>query len=84
MSDPTDLPLEKIPLEKIPLEKIMDELEQIVGSLESGEQSLDDSLKLFERGVQLARLGQTRIDTAEKRVEQLLNGNTPNETKVPF
>ena len=69
---------------ELPLEKIMEELEQIVGTLEDGSQSLDDSLKLFERGVRLARVGQERIDSAEKRVEQLLNGNTPNETKVPF
>lgn len=68
----------------LPLEGIMSELEKIVSDLEDGSSSLDDSLRLFERGVRLARLGQDRIDGAEKRIEQLLNGNTSNESKVPF
>lgn len=40
--------------------------------LEGGELSLDDSLKLFEEGVQVARAAQQRLDQAERRVEELL------------
>lgn len=68
----------------IPLEEIMSELETIVGQLEDGALSLDDSLRLFERGVKLSRLGQEKIDHAEKRIEQLINGNTKDESRVPF
>ncbi|HEY7872047.1 MAG TPA: exodeoxyribonuclease VII small subunit, partial [Rudaea sp.] len=32
-------------------EKSLDELEKLVGKMEHGEQSLDDSLKSYERGI---------------------------------
>lgn len=47
-------------------------LADIVAQLESGELPLERSLALFEEGVKLARAAQTRLDTAEKRVEELL------------
>ncbi len=40
--------------------------------LERGELPLEESLRLFEEGVRLSRLSQQKLDTAEKRVEQLL------------
>ena len=55
-------------------------LADIVAQLESGELTLERSLALFEEGVRLARTAQTRLDVAEKRVEELLaidaQGNT--------
>ena len=54
-------------------------LSDIVQRLETGELPLEESLRLFEEGVRLARASQARLDAAEKRVEQLLavdqNGN---------
>ncbi len=47
-------------------------LADIVAQLESGELTLERSLALFEEGVRLARTAQTRLDVAEKRVEELL------------
>ena len=40
--------------------------------LERGELPLEESLRLFEEGVKLSRMSQQKLDTAEKRVEQLL------------
>ena len=48
------------------------ELEAIVEKLEQGDLSLDDSLKQFERGVQLTRICQTALTQAEQKVEILL------------
>lgn len=48
------------------------ELEAIVEKLEQGELSLDDSLKHFERGVQLTRVCQAALTQAEQKVEILL------------
>nr|WP_322096844.1 exodeoxyribonuclease VII small subunit [Povalibacter uvarum] len=48
------------------------ELEAIVEKLEQGELSLDDSLKQFERGVQLTRVCQAALTQAEQKVEILL------------
>jgi exodeoxyribonuclease VII small subunit len=47
-------------------------LTEIVQVLERGELPLEESLRLFEEGVKLSRLSQQKLDTAEKRVEQLL------------
>ncbi len=47
-------------------------LSEIVQSLERGDLPLEESLRLFEEGVQLSRVSQQRLDAAEKRVEQLL------------
>jgi exodeoxyribonuclease VII small subunit len=47
-------------------------LTEIVQALERGDLPLEESLRLFEEGVKLSRVSQTRLDAAEKRVEQLL------------
>jgi exodeoxyribonuclease VII small subunit len=47
------------------------ELEGIVRKLEEGDMALDDSLKLYERGVQLSRFCHARLEDAEHRIEVL-------------
>jgi exodeoxyribonuclease VII small subunit len=47
-------------------------LGEIVEALEGGDLPLERSLELFEEGVRLARTAQERLDTAERRVEELL------------
>ena len=44
-----------------------------MATLERGDLPLEESLRLFEEGVKLSRVSQARLDTAEKRVEQLLS-----------
>jgi len=53
-------------------ESSLTELESIVEQLEQGDLSLDDSLKQFERGVQLTRVCQGALKQAEQKVEILL------------
>lgn len=64
-------------------ENTLQELEQIVSRLEGGELPLEQALTEFERGVQLARQGQTTLQQAEQRVEILL-GNGENASLSPF
>jgi exodeoxyribonuclease VII small subunit len=45
---------------------------QIVDQLERGDLPLEESLRLFEEGVRLARHSQQRLDRAERRIEELL------------
>ncbi len=52
-------------------ETAMAELEALVQRMESGELSLEDSLREFERGVQLTRLCQEQLQAAEQRVRIL-------------
>ena len=54
------------------------ELERIVGRLEDGDLSLEDSLKLFEDGVKLSRECQERLNQAERRIEILLKDEAGN------
>ncbi len=49
------------------------ELEAIVKKLEEGDQTLESSLALYERGVQLSRFCHTRLEEAERRIEVLNN-----------
>lgn len=51
----------------------IEELEKITERLESGELELEESLKLFERGVELIKLCQDRLDGAQARVELLVD-----------
>lgn len=62
---------------------ILARLRDVVGKLESGELSLEQSLAVYEEGVQLARRGQQLLATAEKRVELLVSAAGGVQT-VPF
>ena len=53
-------------------EKALDELESIVEGLESGDLSLEDSLKSFEKGIKLARKCQEQLSKAELQVQKLI------------
>jgi len=53
-------------------EAALERLHQIVERLESGELDLEESLVLFEEGVRLSRTSQARLNSAEKRIEELL------------
>ena len=65
-------------------EAALEKLEEIVKKLEGGDLSLDDSLKMFEEGVKLARVCSTRLAAAERRIEVLMKDEKGNITPVPF
>ena len=50
-------------------EEAVKELEKILSQLESGELNLDDSIKLFEKSVELTKLCFEKIKTTEGKVE---------------
>ena len=64
-------------------ETALNELEQIVNRLESGDLPLEDALNGFERGVQLARQGQVKLQQAEQRVQILLS-DSEDAVPTPF
>ena len=53
-------------------EQSMDRLEEIVRMLESNEQPLDETIKLFEEGLNLVRSCDATLKTFEKQVNDLL------------
>ena len=56
----------------INFEKALEELESIVEDLESGDLSLENSLKSFEKGIKLARQCQKKLSEAELQVQKLI------------
>jgi exodeoxyribonuclease VII small subunit len=53
-------------------EAALAELEKIVEKMEAGDQSLEEALKSFQRGIELARACQQGLKEAEQRVEKLV------------
>jgi len=51
------------------------ELEQLISQLEQGDIPLEESLKAFERGVNLTRTCQQALQQAEQKVQILLEKN---------
>jgi exodeoxyribonuclease VII small subunit len=67
----------------VPFEESLAELEQLVERMEQGNLGLEESLKLFERGVQLTRTCQKALKEAEQKVQILLEENG-EPTLQPF
>ncbi len=62
-------------------EKALSELESLVDNLEKGELPLEETLKQFERGIELTRSCQKALKSAEQRVEILLAGSETEKTE---
>jgi exodeoxyribonuclease VII small subunit len=62
--------------EQLTFEQAYAQLEEIVTRLETGDLPLAESVALYERGQQLARLCGAMLDTAELRVQQLADDGT--------
>jgi exodeoxyribonuclease VII small subunit len=65
-------------------EKSLNELEKLVALMEEGDLSLEDSLKHFERGIELTRACHKALADAEQRVEILIRNQGNKEELVPF
>lgn len=61
-------------------EESLIELEEIVGRLEDGDMPLEESLALFEKGIQLSRDCRSRLTNAERRIEILMQDSDGNLT----
>jgi len=62
-------------LENLSFEESLNELDTIVQSLEQGELSLEESMSLFERGLNLSQISQVKLQAAEQKVQILLEKN---------
>ena len=65
-------------------EQSLNELEQLVASMEGGTLSLDESLRAFERGITLYRGCQNALEQAEARVKVLLDPEHPELSAQPL
>ncbi len=58
--------------EEVTFEDAMKRLESIVETLGGGNLSLEDSLKMFEEGMELCKFCNKKLDEAEYKVEKLM------------
>ena len=68
------------PISELGYEESRDELIEVVQQLEQGGLDLDTSLKLWERGEELARRCEEHLAGARKRVEHALASKDAEET----
>jgi len=59
---------------KMNFEQALEELNNIVNRLESGEAGLEESLELFKNGVALTEKCNTILDNAEQKIKVIENG----------
>lgn len=62
-------------------EKSLDELEKIVEELQNGDISLDESIKLFERGIKLSNECRKTLETARQKITSLTKEEQENGDK---
>ena len=65
-------------------EEELKDLEEIVGKIDSGELSLEDSIGAFERGVALVRSLNQKLDEIEKKVEVLSRNYQGDLRTAPY
>ncbi len=58
--------------DKKSFEEAVSELENIVERLESGELSLEESMEAFQRGIELSKYCNKKLDEAEKKISILI------------
>ena len=64
--------------QKQSFEDAIDELENIVGELEKGELSLEESIEFFQKGIELSKYCSKKLDEIEKKISVLID-NGQNE-----
>ena len=62
-------------------EAALAELETLVDKMESGDQSLEEALKSFQRGIELTRTCQQGLKEAEQQVEKLIKESEDSATE---
>lgn len=65
--------------EELSFEELMVKLEDITNKLENEKLSLDESVKLFEEGMEISKECNNKLEDAEKKITILINEN--NEIK---
>jgi exodeoxyribonuclease VII small subunit len=67
------------PVAELTYEQAFNELESIVASLESEQQTLDETMRLFERGQVLAQFCGALLDNAELKIKELTDNRITSE-----
>jgi exodeoxyribonuclease VII small subunit len=66
------------PIEAMGFDRVLQRLRMVVSQLETGQLSIEESLRVYEEGIALARRAHQVLDNAEKRVELLVRDSARN------
>lgn len=70
-------------VEKMSFEEALTELENIVRKLEQGDVELEQSIAIYERGAALKKHCQARLDAADLKVKQIIQGQNGEVATEP-
>ncbi|UJF31250.1 exodeoxyribonuclease VII small subunit [Paenibacillus hexagrammi] len=68
---------------EVSFEQAMEQLERIVGQLESGDVPLEKAIELYQEGVRLSHLCGLKLEQVEKKIEMLVEGSA-GVVRKPF
>ena len=72
-------------IKKISFEEALAELESIVQKLESGQIKLEEAVAAYEKGIQMQKICEEKLKSAQMKVEKLLlNKDGTPEGKEPL
>lgn len=75
--------MEQSPVTSGNFEADMQELEQILRKLESGEVGVDESIRLYERGITLKKQCEAKLQQAQLKLNKIIRDQEGNLTAVP-
>ncbi|TDT61939.1 exodeoxyribonuclease VII small subunit [Fonticella tunisiensis] len=65
-------------------EEAIQRLEEIVNVIEDDSLSLEESIKIFQEGMELAAICNKKLDEAERRISVIMKGENNNLTEEDF
>lgn len=68
-------------MENITFEEALKRLEDVVEKMESGEMGLEESIKIFEEGIELSLYCQQELKKADGKIQRLIK-NLNNELEL--
>ena len=63
--------MDKLKMEDMSFEDAIQELETIIDKLESGEVPLDETIALYDRGSELKKYCELKLQTAEEKIQRI-------------
>ncbi|EUJ31789.1 exodeoxyribonuclease VII small subunit [Listeria floridensis FSL S10-1187] len=58
---------------ELTFEEALKELEEIVAALENGSAALEESLDMYQRGIELSKLCETKLKSAEEKMAKVVD-----------
>lgn len=70
--------------DKLSFEEAISQLDSIVQNLENGNLNLDDSIEMFQKGIELSNFCSKKLDDAERKITILIQNQNGELKETPF